>query len=112
MSDFLDQIAGNGAAFAAVIVGAVIATALFAANIFTAARRGGASYALTLGSHVIAIITIIGNIMRIITVETGSIVLGNLVALCCVSFSLYRRIKEHETKEGGTENPARKNKGI
>lgn len=91
--------AGMGVGFATVVCGAVIVFALFVLNIFIAAKKGSASYKITLAIHLIALAVIAGNVLRIMSIETGIVILGNAVAFCCVLYSLWRQISERRTKQ-------------
>lgn len=97
-SQIVSYAASAGAGFFAVVCGAVIVLALFALNLSIAAKRGAASDAVSLATHLAALAVIAGNIVRVFNTETQSVVLGNAAAFCCILYSLRRQLKERAEK--------------
>lgn len=90
--------AGTGAGFFAVVCGAVVVLALFVLNLNIAAKRGCASDAVSLTTHLIALAVIAGNIVRVFNTGAQSVILGNAAAFCCILYSLRRLLKERAAK--------------
>ena len=84
--------------FIAVLAGACLSLVLLAVNVFIAARRGTESYPVTLALHVVGVMTVIGNLIRIHENATNTMVVGNAVALLCICASMRRCIAANRSK--------------
>jgi len=90
----------------AVLFSACVVLALLVMNIFIAARHGAESHRLTMAVHIVGLLTVWVNILRLYDNATNTMLFGNAIAFLCISVSLRRYLtnrKRENLKGGGTD---------
>ena len=88
----------------AVLFSACVVLALLVMNIFIAARHGAESYRLTMAVHVVGLVTVGVNVIRLFDSATNTMLIGNAIAFICISFSLRRCLEREKHERKDTES--------
>jgi hypothetical protein len=84
---------------AAVLFSACVVLALLVMNIFIAARHGAESYRLTMAVHIVGLLTVGVNILRLYDTATNTMMFGNAIAFLCISVSMRRCIAQKKNEK-------------
>jgi len=83
--------------FIIILAGSLITLGLFGLNMWLIIKRDGAeSFLVSASMHLVALATAIFNLLRILPTAEDAILIGNAVAILCISYSFWRAIQKRK----------------
>jgi len=90
--------------FLIILAGSLITLGLFALNIWFIVKRDGVeSFPVSVSMHLVALATAIFNLFRIGATAEDAILIGNAIAILCISYSFWRVIRKKRDERKATQ---------